>query len=129
VTSRSPRHTLLQSSSSSALVHTRAPKYLSSLVLVLIFGTIQVLPSVGKDIAFTDILLDIVATARNPSNDIYFLVTCLFLFLRFIYRLRDLPGLSIVDCTRQLIGLSEFLGLVTNKSTFGTILETGQALT
>jgi hypothetical protein len=129
VTSRSPRHTLLLSNSFSALVHTRAPKYLSPFVLVLIFGTLQVLLSVGKVIAFTDILLNIVATTRDPSSDIYSFLTRLFLFLRFVYRLRDLPGPSIVDYTRQLISLSELPGLVTNKSTFSVIPETGQALT
>jgi hypothetical protein len=111
------------------LEHTRALKYLSPLVLVLIFGTQQVHLSVGKVIAFTDSFLDIVATARDLSSNISSLPTRPFLFLRFIYRFRDLPGLSILDCTRQLFGLSELSGLVTNKSTFGAILETGQALT
>jgi hypothetical protein len=129
VTSRSPRHTLLPSNSFSALVHTRAPKYLSPFVLVLIFGILQVPSSVGKVIAFTDILPDIVATTRDPSSNIYSFLTRLFLSLRLVYRLRDLPGPSIVDYTRQLISLSELPGLVTNKSTFGVILETGQALT
>ena len=41
----------------------------------------------------------------------------------------DLPGPSILNCAQQLFGLTEFSALVTNKSTFGTIYEMGQALT
>jgi hypothetical protein len=52
-----------------------------------------------------------------------------FPFLHSIYRLHDHPGLSILNYTQQLIGISELTGLVTNKSTFGIVYETGQALT
>ena len=55
--------------------------------------------------------------------------TCLLLFLCLIYHLYNLPGLSILNYTQQLIGPSEFLWTVTNESTFGIIYKMGQALT
>ena len=98
-------------------------------VLVLILGTPQVLLSVSKVIAFTNTLFDTVTTTRDLLSNTSSFLTRPFLFLCFVYQFCDLPGLSILDCTGQLFGLSEFSGMVTNKSIFSAILETGQALT